>query len=287
MARLARRFTLTTLAATVVACGEDPAGLRTLPGVNITVTPASLTLPVGGSAALTATVRDLEGRLLEREVTWSSSAPEVVAVSPSGFVTARGIGVATIGAYADQGVGFARAVVQMNFRLPVGLEGTTLRAETGTATALCPSGEGGLRPDGGRECSHAGISRYSLDFSAPPRPFGDTEQVFAAADGVVADVCLQPPPEVTCGPNGPFVFIDHGSGFTAFYSHIDPETVGLRRKTPVLQGTHVARMGAGAAGEEPWVHFEVRYNNQDPGENPVLDNLVVDGRKLTDYRVAR
>jgi murein DD-endopeptidase MepM/ murein hydrolase activator NlpD len=269
------------------ACGSEPAGLRTLPVVNITVTPAALILPVGGSRTLTAAVRDLEGRPLEgREIEWSSSAPAVVEVSATGLVTALAPGVASVGAYSDQSVGFARVVVQMDFRLPVSGDGPRLRSETGTPTALCPGGEGGLRFDGGRECAHAGISRYSLDFMAVEQTPGATA-VVSGADGVVSDICIQPPAEATCGPNGPFVYIEHGFGFATFYSHLDPASVSVRRKTPVVQGEALGSMGTWGAESYPWMHFELRYNNQDPGINPVLDELLVDGRTLTEYRVSQ
>jgi hypothetical protein len=286
MAGVSRRFTLSTFALAALACESEPAGLRTLPGVNITVTPATLTLTVGSSATLAVSVYDLEGRPLVREVVWSSSAPGIVEVSPHGVVTALAPGLANIGAHSEQGVGFARIVVQVDFQVPVPLGRWLLRTESGTPTALCPGGEGGLRADGGRDCRHAGISRYSLDFSAAPE-LPAAGQVVAAGDGTVSDVCLQPPSEVTCGPNGPFVYIEHGSGFATFYSHLDPTSVSVRRKTPVAQGEVLGTMGAWGAEGYPWVHFELRYNNQDPAENPVLNDLLVDGRKLTDYRIGQ
>jgi len=269
------------------ACGSDPAGLRTLPVISITVTPGALILPVGASRALAAAVHDLEGRPSEgHEILWSSSAPAIVEVSATGVVTGLAPGVASVGAYSDQTVGFARVVVQMDFRLPVSGGGSRLRSEIGTPTLLCPAGEGGLRTDGGRECAHSGISRHSLDFMAteelPP-----ATAVVAAADGVVSDICLQPPTETTCGPNGPFVYIEHGFGFASFYSHLDPASVSVRRKTPVAQGEALGGMGTWGAETYPWMHFELRYSNQDPDPNPVLDGLLVDGRTLAEYRVGQ
>ena len=285
---LGRRASAALLVAALglAACGDDPKGPTTLPGVVITVAPADLILTVGATAALAAAVRDGQGEPVEANaIRWASSAPDIVAVSPTGFVTALGIGVATVGAYAQQGVGFARVVVQMDFRLPVLLGPATLRAEMGTPTPLCPEGEGGRRADGGRECSHSVASRYSLDFSATSSA-AEPPRVFAAADGIVNDVCLQPPPETTCGPHGPFVYIEHGAGFASFHSHLDPASVVVRRKRRIAQGDDIGRMGSWG-GEVPWVHFEVRYNNQAPLDNPILDGLQVDGKALTEYRVGR
>jgi hypothetical protein len=287
MAGSPRCLTLSILALAALACRDEPAGLPALPVVNITVAPSGLALAVGASAPLTAIVRDLEGDLLTgREIRWSSSAPAIAEVSPSGVVTAIAPGVANIGAYSDQNVGFARVIVQVEFRLPMLAGPSALFAEIGTPTLACPAGEGGLRADGGRECRHAGISRYSLDFRAPADQPSATA-VVAAADGRVDDICIQPPSETTCGPHGPFVYIVHPSGLTTFYAHLDPTSVVVRRKMVVAQGEPLGSMGAWGAEGYPWMHFEVRLNNQDSPETRILDNLLVEGRALTEYRVGQ
>jgi murein DD-endopeptidase MepM/ murein hydrolase activator NlpD len=284
-ASLSELASLALIAGTAcLACADDPTSSRTTSGIVIAITPDVLTLPVGTSTTLDATVTDLEGRPLpSRELDWSSSAPEIVSVSPAGVITAVSPGRASVGAHSELVAGFARIVVQMNFLLPVG-PGAVLIAEIGSPTSLCPGGEGGLREDGGRECSHAGISRYSLDFRAP----GDVPlaaQVAAAADGTVSDVCLQPPPQTTCGPDGPFVQVDHGFGFASYYSHLDPASITVRRKTAVTQGEVLGRMSVSDAQGNPWTHFEVRYEKQDAAQRRILDGLVLAGRKLTDYRL--
>jgi murein DD-endopeptidase MepM/ murein hydrolase activator NlpD len=286
MPALAVRSTLLLLAATTSACENEPAGTRMLPGVNISITPVTLVLSVGASAQLAATVRGLDGApLTGRDIQWSSSAPGIAVVSGSGVVTALAPGTASVGAYSDQSVGFARVVVQLNFRLSVPATRSLLITEIGTTTAACPAGEGGLRADGGRDCRHAGVSRYSLDFRpAPEHP--TFTAVGAAADGRIVDVCVRPPTEVTCGPNGPFVYIDHGAGFATIYSHLDPASITVRRKSLILQGDRIGSMGEWGDEGYPWMHFELRLDNQDPGENHVLDNLLLDGRRMADYRVA-
>jgi murein DD-endopeptidase MepM/ murein hydrolase activator NlpD len=267
-----------------LACSDEPAGLRTLPVVTIMVTPETLTLPIGATATLEASVSDLDGQPLPgREIAWSSSAPSVASVSPTGVVTAISPGSASIGAYSEQSAGFAHVVVQLSFRLPVA-PGSILRSEMGSPTTLCAGGEGGLREDGRWECSHAGISRYSLDFRAPEGGPAGT-QVGAAADGTVRDVCLRPPSETTCGPDGPFVYIDHGWGFGSLYSHLDPASVTIRRKTAVFQGQAIGRMGTWGGAPYPWTHFELRYRNQEPAQRAVLDQLLIGGRKLAEYRI--
>ena len=46
----------------------------------------------------------------------------------------------------------------------------------------------------------------------------------------------------------------------------------------VLQGDMLGRMGVWGTEAHPWMHFELRLNNHDPGDNRVLDNLLVEGR---------
>jgi murein DD-endopeptidase MepM/ murein hydrolase activator NlpD len=268
-----------------LGCGDEPAGVRTVSGVSIDVTPGAVTLPVGASTTLKASVSDLEGRPLSTgEIQWSSSAPDVVAVSPTGNATALSPGSATISAESELSVGFAHVVVQLDFRLPVGPM-AVLRTEIGRQTPSCPGGEGGLREDGGWECSHAGLSRYSLDFRAADA-MPAAALVGAAGDGVVRDVCLQPPPEVTCGPDGPFVYVDHGFGFVSFYSHLDPASVTVRRKQEVVLGQEIGRMGTWAPEPYAWTHFELRYRNPPTAQPAVLDQLLIAGRTMSEYRVS-
>jgi hypothetical protein len=290
------RFTRAPLAVAaslvISACGSDSAGVQTLPGVTITVTPAKLTLTVGASASLAATVRDLDGNLLAgREIKWSSSAPKIVAVSSTGVVTALDVGVASIGAYSDQGVGFAQAVVLMDFQLPLPRGDRWLVVtEMGTPAPGCAGNEGGLRINGGRDCSHAGTSRFSLDFADADQWEGSSAdlsapQVLAAADGTISDVCLQPPTEVTCGPNGPLVQVDHRGGFRTIYAHLDPASVTLRRKSAVTRGQPLGSMGAWGADRAPWLHFELRSESQGANTPRVLDAVKLDGRIFSEYRV--
>jgi murein DD-endopeptidase MepM/ murein hydrolase activator NlpD len=272
----------------VQACErETTTGLQP-PVVTITVTPDRLTLSIGTSASLVATVHDAEGRTLaDQMVAWASSALEIAAVSSEGVVTAGAPGRATISASSEQSVGFAQVVVQADFRLPLP-RGHWLRVtEVGTPTAQCVEDEGGLRQDGGRDCSHAGVSRYSLDLAAVTQEEGGLEsvEVLAAANGTVIDICLQLAPETTCGPNGPFVTMEHSGGFRTIYAHLDPASVTVRRKMPVTRGQPLGVMGAGGATPEAWVHFELRFENQGAEAAAVLEALLVDGRKLIDYQV--
>jgi murein DD-endopeptidase MepM/ murein hydrolase activator NlpD len=273
-------------------CDRQSTEPEPLPAVTITVAPDRLTLLVGQRALLVATVRGSAGQTLAgRTVNWTSSAPEVAAVSSAGLVTALAPGQTTITAYRDQRIGLARIVVQEDFSLPLPSgRHWLLQTEVGTPTGSCAAGEGGLRQDGARDCSHAGVSRYSLDFAAVTQEEGALTgvrpvEVLAAADGTVISVCLRPPTEVTCGPNGPSVTVEHRDGFMVIYAHLDPASVRIRRKTPVTRGQLLGTMGAWGADEDAWVHFELRFEGQGANAAPVLERLVVDGRRLTEYRV--
>jgi murein DD-endopeptidase MepM/ murein hydrolase activator NlpD len=274
------------------ACDQLSTEPEPLPALTVTVTPDRLALSVGERAHLVATVRDAAGQTLAgHTVDWASSASEVAVVSSAGLVTALAPGQTTISAYLDQRIGFARVVVQEDFSLPL-LSGRhwLLLTEVGTPTGSCAAGEGGLRQDGGRDCSHAGISRYSLDFAAVTQEEGALTgvrpvEVLAAANGTVISVCLQPPTEITCGPNGPSVTVEHPDGFLAIYAHLDPASVTIRRKTPVRRGQPLGTMGAWGADDDAWVHFELRFEGQGAEAASVLESLVVGGRRLTEYRV--
>jgi hypothetical protein len=276
----------------IAGCGDDSASIEPVPVVNITVTPDTAVLTTGSTTQLTAAVQDLEGRPLPgREITWSSSAPETAAVSAAGVVTALAPGKASIGAHSEQSVGFGEVVVQPNFRLPViGERSWLVITETGSLAGECSENEGGLRIDGGRDCTHAGLSRYSLDLAdaeqwAGALPGAPATEVHAAAEGTIIDICIQPPTEITCGPNGPFVLVEHPGGFTTLYAHLDPSSVTLRRKTRVLPEQPLGTMGAWGADPAPWLHFELRYENAGAAAASVIEAAQLSGRPILDYRL--
>ena len=83
-----------------------------LPVASVDVTPATLTVATGKTAQLSASVHDARGGVLEdREVRWSSSAPGVATVSPSGTVTGVSGGTATITAMSEGTTGNATITV--------------------------------------------------------------------------------------------------------------------------------------------------------------------------------
>ena len=109
--------------ATITATSEGKVGSSTVtvtapptpaPVATVTVTPATVTSPVGGTAQLTATLKDSVGNVLTgRTVTWASSNTTVATVSSSGLVTAKAAGGATITATSEGKSDTATITVQL------------------------------------------------------------------------------------------------------------------------------------------------------------------------------
>ena len=100
---------------------------------RVDVTPASSSLQVGQSSALTATPRDANGTAISgRTVTWSSSAPSVATVSASGLVSAIAAGSASIGAVVDGVTGTASVTVTSTPPAPVATVSVTLASASRT-----------------------------------------------------------------------------------------------------------------------------------------------------------
>jgi hypothetical protein len=97
-------------AASLSACDSTTSSVEPSPEVlersvgTVTLSPSSVTLSAGNERTFTATVRDLDGNVLEGEiVSWSSSHPSVASVQGSGtqaLVTAVSPGSATVTASA-------------------------------------------------------------------------------------------------------------------------------------------------------------------------------------------
>src|SRR5712692_624199 len=73
----------------VAACGESTQPHPPPPPVaSVDVTPAPAGVVIGQTLQLTATVRDANGnQLSDRTVIWTTSAPTLASVSPSGLLT--------------------------------------------------------------------------------------------------------------------------------------------------------------------------------------------------------
>lgn len=104
------RSTTALLFIVLLSCGKSspdaptstPTPAFTPVVTTVTVAPASLALTVGGTATLSATVRDQRDSLMTgKTVQWSTSASSVATVAQTGMVTAVAAGTASITASVD------------------------------------------------------------------------------------------------------------------------------------------------------------------------------------------
>ena len=137
--------------ATITATSEGRSGtasvtVTNVPVATVAVTPATSTLAIGGTAQLTATLRDANGNTLTgRTTTWSSSNTTAATVSATGLVTARAAGSATITATSEGKSGTASVTVTQPAVASVTVSPTSATLETGgtrqfTATMRDASG---------------------------------------------------------------------------------------------------------------------------------------------------
>lgn len=96
-----------TITATAPVEGKSGSATLTVNAASVSISPASDSTYVGATATLTATAKDTKGNPVSSpSFTWSSKAPAIATVSPSGVVTGVGAGtttiVATLGAQAAQ-----------------------------------------------------------------------------------------------------------------------------------------------------------------------------------------
>src|SRR5215212_8083655 len=103
---------LAVLPLVVAACGGNES-TGPLAAASVAIEPDSISLTIGSSRQLAATVRDRKGTLLTGgTVVWSTVDAGLVAVSPAGVVTALSTGRAVIAATSGGKVG--EAVVRVD-----------------------------------------------------------------------------------------------------------------------------------------------------------------------------
>ena len=108
-----------------------------VPVAAVTVTPASVNMPVGLTAQLAATPRDASGNpLAGRVVTWASSNAAVASVSGGGLVTAVAAGVATITAASEGQSGSATITVTIVPVASVGVSPASVNMAIGLTAQL-------------------------------------------------------------------------------------------------------------------------------------------------------
>ena len=86
--------------------------------------------------------------------------------------------------------------------------------------------------------------------------------VLAVADGVVSTVLV----DFGDAASGRYVVVDHGSGLTTYYGHVDQ--VLVEREDRVERGQRIATVGSTGMSTGPHLHFEVRIDGEaiDPAD---------------------
>ncbi len=96
----------------LLACSSGPATGPAGPIVaQVTVSPGSADIAVGGTVQLTATVKDADGNVMTEPVSWTSDSPGVARVSTTGLVTGMSVCLATIKASSGTRSGSASITV--------------------------------------------------------------------------------------------------------------------------------------------------------------------------------
>ena len=108
-----------------------------LPVASVTLAPSSVTVTVGGTASLVATLKDANGNALAgRVITWVSSNPGAATVSGTGLVTAATVGATTITATSEGQSGTATVSVTTVPVASVTVSPTTVSMQAGQTVQL-------------------------------------------------------------------------------------------------------------------------------------------------------
>jgi len=131
--------------AVLVACGDSetsaPAGPT--PVATVAITPSAESLLVGEQLVLDAEPRSVDGRPVQRPVTWHSANETIASVSVNGTVTAIAPGRAAISATSEGKAGWAQIVVTAPPIVPV----AEVRLNVDTTVVLEFNGSKQLRAD--------------------------------------------------------------------------------------------------------------------------------------------
>ena len=104
--------------ATITVASEGKSGTATvtvtpIPVAAVVITPSAPNVVVGGTVALTATAQSASGQALgPRPTTWTSGAPSIAAVSPTGVVTGVSPGTAVVFASIEGVIGTTTVTVR-------------------------------------------------------------------------------------------------------------------------------------------------------------------------------
>jgi hypothetical protein len=147
---------------------------------------------------------------------------------------------------------------------------------------------GGLQNDGGTDKNHTdGTNNYwSIDFA--PTGAQSNVEVKASAGGKVIFSGFNTDRK----KNGYYVVIDHDydgkpeTGILTMYLHLDDQQpLNYKKGDWVAQGDVLGIMGNTGLSTGVHLHFEVKYGVNSLSTNSTLQNILLEGRRLSDYQV--
>ncbi|MDX2194130.1 MAG: Ig-like domain-containing protein [Gemmatimonadales bacterium] len=241
--------------------------VQVLPGplARLDVAPAGVTLVTGQSRVLAATPRSREGDPREDEVTWTSSAPAVAAVSPAGRVRALAPGRATITARVGrvaQAVTVTVAATRLE-RATVRPAQATVRTGDVVRLAFAAEERGGRAAPGIEpEWSLAGGGGASIDADGgfvAERP--GTYRVLATVGAVQAEAVITVRPREATRPATMVGRLPIPHHATEFWLH------------PNGKAGYLATLGPGIV---------YALDLADPASPRITDSVVVDARTVND-----
>jgi uncharacterized protein YjdB len=217
--------------ATITATSEGKTGtaevtVTAVPVATVVVTPAQSTLAVGQTVALTATARDAAGNVLPgRAVSWTSGAPSVATVSPTGAtatVTAVGAGAGVlIIATIDGRTGSASVTVRQVSNVTVTPSSNAIfvlwtRQLTATPRDAAGNAISGLTPTWSTSApTIASVNSQGLVAGIAPGLATITAAFGSATGTATATVQLAPVASVTVTPNPTSVKVNQTVPLTA------------------------------------------------------------------------
>lgn len=126
---------------TITATSETKFGTASVtvtlaPVASVTVSPPTANVVIAGTTALTAVVRDVNGTVVTRAVTWSSSDPTKATVSSGGVVTGVAVGLVNITATSEGKSGSSAVTVTLAPVASVTVAPPTASVASGSTTTF-------------------------------------------------------------------------------------------------------------------------------------------------------
>ncbi len=248
----------------------------------MTVSPESATFTfLGESRTFTATVLDRDGNAVAETVSWTTDAPAVLSVSPSGVVTALANGTGTVKAVLERVGGTAAATVR---QAPATLERVAGDAQTGSPGISLPHPlvvrvlDAGGRAVAGIEVSFAvaGGSGGVTPVAALADSAGEARASWTLGEAVGPQSAVA---SVAGGPNAVFVAAaEHPAALVVHSGDGQVARAGRETDEPV-RARATSRSGAGLSGVS--VVFEVAAGGgsvPSPGAVTDADGIASPGR---------